>query len=235
MKNKELLKILLYRINLLNFFSKLKYRTYHLLKEGYKPKQFWDGWSDNYSRQKAQRRIDESHHWLLKKMEALKPNTVLEMGCGFGRNLKFLTENLSYQARWVGFDISESMIKKAKGGFNDKVLLGCGDITSLPFHDRSYDLVYTHATLMHVPEEHVSKAIQELKRVAKKYLILIEETYWSKGNLRRGTFKPNEYTFIYDYKTLVSQSGLVIEEMREKEGDWNLIYLLCSKEESGIT
>lgn len=168
-------------------------------------------------------------------MEELKPNTVLEMGCGFGRNLKFLMENLSYQPKLVGFDISESMIRKAKEGVNDKVLLGCGDSTSLPFHDQSYDLVFTHATLMHVPEEHIRKAIQELKRVAKKYLILVEETYWSKGNLRRGTFKPNEYTFIYDYKTLVSQSGLVIEEMREEEGDWNLIYLLCSKEESGKT
>jgi ubiquinone/menaquinone biosynthesis C-methylase UbiE len=168
-------------------------------------------------------------------MEELRPNVVLEIGCGFGRNLKFLMENLSYQPKLVGFDISESMIGKAKEGVNDKVLLGCGDITSLPFRDRSYDLVYTHATLMHVPEEDVSTAIQELKRVAKKYLILIEETYWSKGNLRRGTFKPNEYTFIYDYKMLASQSGLVIEEMREEEGDWNLIYLLCSKEESGKT
>lgn len=219
-------------MNLLNFFSKLRYRTYHLLKEGYKPKQFWDGWSDGYSRQKPQRRIDESHHWLLKKMEELKPNTVLEMGCGFGRNLKFLMENLSYQPKLVGFDISESMIRKAKGGVNDKVLLGCGDITSLPFRDRSCDLVYTRATLMHVPEEHISKAIRELRRVAKRYLVLIEETYWSRGNIRGRTFKPNEYTFIYDYATLISQSRLIIEEMKEEKGDWNLIYFLCRKEES---
>jgi ubiquinone/menaquinone biosynthesis C-methylase UbiE len=232
LKSKELLKILLYRINLLNFFSKVRYRTYHLLKEGYKPKQFWDGWSDGYSRQKPQRRIDESHHWLLKKMEELKPNNVLEIGCGFGRNLKFLMENLSYQPRLIGFDISESMIRKAKGEVDDKVLLGCGDITSLPFHDQSYDLVYTHATLMHVPEEYIRAAIQELKRVAKKCLIIVEETYWSKGNARGCTFKPNEYTFIYDYKTVVSQSGLVIEEMREEKGDWNSIYLLCRKEGS---
>lgn len=165
-------------------------------------------------------------------MEELKPNTVLEMGCGFGRNLKFLMENLSYQPKLVGFDISESMIRKAKGGVNDKVLLGCGDITSLPFRDRSCDLVYTRATLMHVPEEHISKAIRELRRVAKRYLVLIEETYWSRGNIRGRTFKPNEYTFIYDYATLISQSRLIIEEMKEEKGDWNLIYFLCRKEES---
>lgn len=232
MTSKELLKILLYRINLLNFFSKLRYRTYHLLKEGYKPKQFWDGWSDNYTRQKAQQRIDSSQYWLLKKMEESKPETVLEMGCGFGRNLKFLMENLSYQPKLAGFDISESMIRKAKGGVNDKVLLGCGDITSLPFRDQSYDLVYTHATLMHVPEEYIRTAILELRRVARRYLVLIEETYWSKGNIRGRTFKPNEYTFIYDYAALISQSGLVIEEMKEEKGDWNLIYLFCRKEES---
>ena len=233
MKSKEFLKILLYQMNLLNFFSKLRYRTYHLLKEGYKPKQFWDGWSDGYSRQKPQRRIDESHYWLLKKMEELKPETVLEMGCGFGRNLTFLMENLSYQPKLVGFDISESMIRKAKEVLDDRVFLGCGDINSLPFRDRSYDLVFTHAALMHVPEGHINTAIRELQRVAKKYLVINEETYWSKGHIRGCTFKPNEYTFIYDYENLILQNGLVIEEMREEQGDWNLICILCSKREFG--
>jgi SAM-dependent methyltransferase len=229
---KELLKIFLYRINLLNLLSKLRYGTYPLLKEGYKPKRFWDGWSDNYSRQKPQQKIDKAHYWLLKKLEEIKPKTVLEIGCGFGRNLRFLSDHLSYPARFVGFDISESMVRKARTRLDDKVLLGCGDINFLPFRDKSYDLVFTHATLMHVPEQSIRKAISELRRVTKDHLVIVEETYWSIGRIWGLTFKPNEYTFIYDYGNLLSDGGLGIEERREERGDLNLICLLCKREET---
>lgn len=230
-KGKEVSKILLYRTHLLNLFTKLRYNTFHLLKEGYDPKKFWNGWSDNYARQKAQQRIDKSQYWLLKKVEELRPQTLLEIGCGFGKNLKFLSKNLSYQPKLVGFDISESMIRKAKNCLNDRALLGCADVTSLPFFDKFYEMVFTHATLMHVPEQNIRMAVQELRRVAKKYLIIAEETYWSVGNIRGNTLKPNEYTFIYDYTKLLSDCGLTIEEVEEEEGDWNLIYLFCSKKE----
>jgi len=231
-KGKEILKILLYRAHILNLFTKLRYNTYHLLKEGYDPKKFWDEWSDNYSKQKAQQRIDKGQYWLLKKIEELKPRKVLEIGCGFGKNLKFLLENLSYPPVLIGFDISNSMVRKAKENLHEKVLLGCGDINLLPFCDQTYDLVFTHATLMHVPEQNIKKAIHELERVAKQYLIIIEETYWSIGKSQGFTLKPNDYTFIYDYEDLLTHCGLLIEEKRVEKGDWNLICLLCRKKET---
>ncbi len=230
-KRVEIIKILLYRIHLFNLFSKLRHKTYPLLKEGYHPKRFWNGWSDNYSKERAQLYIDKSHEWLLKKVGELKPKNVLEIGCGFGKNLKFLSENLSYPTTLMGFDISESMVRKAKNNLNNQVILGCADINSLPFHDQSYDLIFTYAALMHVPEQNIRRAIQELRRVAKKYLIIIEETYWSIGNPQGSTFKPNEYTFIYDYSKILPDCGLIIEEMRVEKGVWNLICLLCKKEE----
>jgi ubiquinone/menaquinone biosynthesis C-methylase UbiE len=131
----------------------------------------------------------------------------------------------------VGFDISELMIQKAKNNLNDKALLGCADINALPFRDKFYDLVFTHATLMHVSEQNIENAIREISRVTKRYLVIIEETYWSIGNLQGTVLKPNEYTFIYDYAQLLSKCGLKIIEMKEQKGDWNLIYLLCSKKE----
>jgi len=231
-KGKEVLKIILYKANLLNLFTKLRYHTYRLLKEGYYPRKFWDGWSDSYSSQKAQQRIDKNQYWLLEKVEALRPKTVLEIGCGFGRNLKFLLEHLSYPVAMVGFDISESMIRKAKRNLNNRVLLGCADINALPFCEESYDLVFTHATLMHVSEQDIKNAIHQIIRVTKRYLVIIEETYWSMGGVRGSILKPNEYTFIYDYARLLSECGLKIIEMKEEKGDWNLIYFLCSKKES---
>ncbi len=230
-KVKEILKILLYRAKLLNIITKLRHRTYSLLRGGYHPKKFWDGWSDYYSSQKTQQKIDKGQYWLLKKVEELKPKNILEIGCGFGRNLRFLSEYLSYPAAMVGFDISESMIRKAKQNLNKQVLLGCADVNALPFRENSYDLVFTHATLMHVPEKNIRRAVKELQRVTKQCVIIIEETYWSLRNIRSTTFKPNEYTFFYDYAQLLSECRLKIIEMKEEKGEWNLIYILCNKKE----
>lgn len=230
-RGKEFLKVFLFRVNLLNPLTKLRYNIFHLLRGGYEPRKFWDGWSGHYSKQKAQQKIDKSQYWLLKKIEELRPKNVLEIGCGFGRNLKFLLEHLSYPASLIGFDISESMIRKAKQSLDERAYLGCADVNTLPFHEKSYDLVFTHAILMHVPEKNIENAIREMIRIAKKYLVIIEETYWSAGNVRGSVLKPNEYTFIYDYIELLSRCGLKIEEIREEKGDWNLIFLLCSKVE----
>lgn len=230
-RGKKFLKVLLFRANLLNLLTKLRYNIFHLLREGYEPRKFWDGWSDHYAKQKAQQRIDQSQYWLLKKMEELRPEKVLEVGCGFGRNLKFLLEHLSFPASLIGFDISETMVRKAKRNLNERSSLGCADVNALPFHEKSYDLVFTHAILMHVQEKNIENAIREMMRIAKKYLVIIEETYWSAGNVRGSILKPNEYTFIYDYAELLSRCGLKIEEIREEKGEWNLICLLCSKRE----
>jgi SAM-dependent methyltransferase len=230
-KAREILKILLYRAKLLNFITKLRNRTYRILREGYYPRKFWDGWSDHYSNQKTQQKIDKSQYWLLKKIEELKPKNVLEIGCGFGRNLRFLLNHLSYPVVMTGFDISESMIRKAKENLNNRALLGCADINALPLFERSYELVFTHAILMHVSERDIENAIREISRVVQKHLIIIEETYWSVGNFQGTLFKPNEYTFIYDYPRLLSKCGLKIIEMKEEKGDLNLIYFLCSNQE----
>lgn len=231
-KVKEILKILLYRAKLLNFITKLRYQTYPLLRKGYYPKKFWNGWSDYYSSQKTQQKIDKSQYWLLKKIEELKPKNVLEIGCGFGRNLKFLSDHLPSSVVMTGFDISESMVRKAKGNLKNRAFLGCADINALPLCKGSYELVFTHAVLMHVPEENIENAIREIRRVAKNHLIIIEETYWSVGNLQGTILKPNEYTFIYDYPQLLSKFGLKIIEMKEEKGEINLIYLLCSNQET---
>lgn len=232
-KYKEILKIILYRCGILNIVSKIWYGTYFLLKEGYDPKRFWNGWSDDYARHKVQQKIDASQYWLLQQVEALRPSSVIEIGCGFGRNLKYLAEHLSYPVTLAGLDISQSMAHKAKSNLKDRSFIGCGDVRALPFSDASWDLVFTHAALMHVPESDIGGALAELRRIAKKDLLIIEETYWSIGRDRGLAFRPNDYTFIYDYRELAENGGLTIEEEREEKGNCNLIMLRCTKRGDG--
>ena len=157
----KLLKKILFKLRLLNLISKIRNKTFFLLKHGYTPRDFWDNWSDTYFHQPCRKEVDQSHYWLLEVVKKIKSESIIEVGCGFGKNLDFLCKNLLYPPKLFGVDISESMVKKAKDYIPDNALLACGDILNLPFSDNSFDLVFTHGTLMHISADKLPKAILE--------------------------------------------------------------------------
>lgn len=225
----KLIKKILYKLRLLNLISKIRNKTFSLLKNGYVPKEFWNNWSDTYFHQPYRKEVDQSHFWLLEIINGFKPKSILEVGCGFGKNLDFLNKNTLYSAQLFGLDISESMLKKAKYYASNDTTLTCGDITNMPFYDNSFDLVFTHGTLMHVSSNDLTKAILELKRVAKKDLIIMEEILWYNAEQKKKNTPLNEYTFIHNYEEIIPNLGLKIKEIRKHEDFIDLICLHCQK------
>lgn len=181
----------------------LKYLVKKILWEisgGYKPRNFWNNWAKTFMEDPWQTRIHKQHEWLINNITNENPSNILEVGCGFGRNIKFLLEN-GVTASITGIDLSRSMIANAKNYLdNSKVKLITGDINNLPFKNNSYDLVFTHGVLMHVKSNVVEKAIAELLRVSKKKVILIEQNYGG-----------NNYTFIHDYRKILKKMELTVE------------------------
>ncbi|MGC9574634.1 MAG: class I SAM-dependent methyltransferase [Desulfobacterota bacterium U4-17] len=88
--------------------------------------------------------------------------TVLDVGCGNGAFLNSLPS--IYQA--VGLDFSQEALKYVK----TKAVHG--DIAALPFEPASFDLVTCLEVLEHLPYETFEKALSELQRVSKKYIII---------------------------------------------------------------
>jgi len=110
---------------------------------------------------------------------------ILDLGCGNGRLLHFLaSKNIDY----VGLDISENLIKIANQLAQKKkesekdfpyFSFSCGDLTSLPFENQSFDAVFAIASLYHVPSRELRrKALEEISRVLKKNGIFIM-SYWN--------------------------------------------------------
>jgi ubiquinone/menaquinone biosynthesis C-methylase UbiE len=88
---------------------------------------------------------------------------VLEAGCGIG------TDAVSFvraDARYTGLDGSATAIDLARARFELEGMDGTfeqGSITQLPFDDASFDLVYSHGVVHHIPD--TARAIAEFHRV----------------------------------------------------------------------
>lgn len=91
--------------------------------------------------------------------------TLLDVGCGNGIFLNYLKAN-NESIKTLGIDRSESALKYLQ---SDKLV---GSITDLPLEDQSYDCVTCLEVLEHIPFDVYNKALKEIARVAKEYLIV---------------------------------------------------------------
>lgn len=96
-------------------------------------------------------------------IELLKGKTVLDAGCAFGRDTAaFSQEGLDV----TGIDLSEGLLNKAKELY-PTLNFQKMDVRSLDFKDESFDGVWSHATLLHLNDQDLSKALSEINRVLK--------------------------------------------------------------------
>ncbi len=88
----------------------------------------------------------------------LKPKKILEIGVGN----KFVSNYLKSR----GFNITTIDIDKR---LKPDVV---GDILKLPFKDQSFDVIVCYEVLEHIPYENLQRALREMHRVSKKYVII---------------------------------------------------------------
>lgn len=96
---------------------------------------------------------------------------VLDLGCGIGRHVIFF-EKMGIEA--FGIDLSSEAIKIAKewanmeniNHFHDKLVEG--NISSLPWKDKTFNFMVSHGVLDSMPFKIAKKAIQESQRVLKE-------------------------------------------------------------------
>ena len=159
--------------------------------------------------------IHPQHKWLIKIVKKDRPKSILEVGCGFGRNIKFLIQNGLSPSLIVGIDISSNMIRLAREYVGNKeVKFFISDLDGFK-PKKKFDLVFTHGVLMHIPEDQINRAIDKTVSLSKKSLVLIEQNYQADNN----------YTFIHDYKKLLNSKKIdIIEYLGNKKLGLDLIY-----------
>lgn len=185
----------------------------------------------------------------LKKLKDFK--SILEIGVGEATTLvpllgNFKDSNISAK----GIDLSWSRVKYGmelvgEEKLKDKVELATGDLFQLPFQNNSVDLVYTFHSLE--PNGGREKeALQELYRVAKKYVVLVEPSYEMGTEEQKERMDRNGYVknlksvclelgykivcyekFSYNINPLNSAAILIIEKNVNEDGnefEWSCPY-----------
>ena len=105
----------------------------------------------------------EYENWIRKHLN-VNGLTVVDLGCGTGLTS---TQLLEKSNTVCGVDITWQLLKSAKKRHNNQKFTAAeGDITSLPFKDRSFDGIVCLDTLEHIAS--IDKAVSEIGRICKK-------------------------------------------------------------------
>ena len=103
--------------------------------------------------------------------------TVVDLGCGNGAFVNGLLGQCSGRfGRVVGLDSSQEALRHVKAEAAQ------GSIAELPFEDESFDLVTCMETLEHLSQADFQRAVDEMQRVSRKYILL---TVPNRENLTR--------------------------------------------------
>jgi len=173
------------------------------------PAKYWKKYGAYYFA--IERKGIEKETLLIKESEYLaniisdyKPDTILELGCGYGRVLKELAKK-NKQATITGIDISKDQLKEAKEylkDFNVSLLEYNG--IKLPFDDNSFDVVYTCGVFSVLPPEIVYPLLKEVYRVSKKIIIHDEEVFGDSVRFYK-----------HEYDTAYIRNGVLLEKKEE--------------------
>lgn len=129
-------------------------------------REFWDKYASN-----NEVKYNEEFAKFVRDLAiSLRCNSVLEIGCGTGIDLRLFPESFEV----YGMDLNDMALDIA----NQKLPYGKfkkGTITKLPFEDSSVDFVFTHQLLNYLDEQTLEKGVSEMYRVAKKYIMNCEK------------------------------------------------------------
>jgi len=102
-------------------------------------------------------------------LETISPASALEVGCNVGGNLRPLAQLLGAE-HVAGVDINASALAalaEAEPGIRTELT----PAKELPFGDGEFDLVFTTGVLIHQPQETLPEVIDEIVRVAGRYVL----------------------------------------------------------------
>lgn len=129
--------------------------------------------------------------------------SLLEVGCGPGANLYNIISHFKGK-QLGGVDINPEAIKLAEKTFNGAFFKVC-EAHDIMMSDSSTDVVLTDMTLIYLDPWKVKKALNEIKRVARQYIILCE--FHSENPLKRLSLWLTSGLYAHNYRRLLIKLG----------------------------
>ena len=149
----------------------------------------------------------------------LKPlggNSIMEAGVGEATTISNVLTKLDSKPNAYGYDLSWSRISYGvdyanEKGVGDQLQLFTGDLFQMPLVDNAVDIVYTsHSIEPNGGRER--EALEELYRVAARYVVLLEPCYELGSEEARARMK--EHGYVTTLKSTAEELGYKIVEHR---------------------
>jgi SAM-dependent methyltransferase len=143
-----------------------------------RPREYWTlrGGDDYFREQEGQPERTARAEWIADRIASYRPESILEVGCGYGKLLKALRARLDVPL--VGVDFSPTQLAQARSYLDGlagiKLVLASG--AALPFGDGGFDMVVTSAVILHNPPTAAERIRCEIVRVARRFAAHNEET-----------------------------------------------------------
>ena len=179
-------------------------------------KDFWDKYTDDNDSKNNQ----EFAKFIRDLATSLRSNSILEVGCNTGNDLKEFPENMEIN----GIDLNEHALDVAKQKL-PAIKFKKGSVLDMPYDDSSIDFVFTHYLLNYISEQEIEKAIKELFRVSKKY-ILTCELYDENESPLEGeiqSWKRNIYKRWLNYQVKIISDVDMHEDIEPKKPRFTLV------------
>jgi len=164
---------------------------------------------------------------LIEELKNLEFDSFFEAGSGFGWNVKSVKKEFP-GVSIGGIDFSFPQLQNSRKYLPDIIMPAVqGDACSMPFLDNSFDVGFTLGVFMNIHPGKIGRAIDEMIRVSRKYIIHLE---WDQENTKpelkeRRVFKTNIVS--HDYRELYVKRGkriLKFESFKDYENQFYLRY-----------
>ena len=130
-------------------------------------------WKDNFGDEYTRRNVVDwrSRIPIFERiLDGLEIDSVLEVGCNRGHNLLAIHDIIGDKEIY-GIEPNGYARSLAQREGLDVIN---GDICDIPFKDGYFDLVFTYGVLIHIPENMLPRALNELYCVSRHYIVLAE-------------------------------------------------------------
>ncbi len=134
----------------------------------------YTGYHEHLPYEKQQSGAVRCSQWFATVCAEFKPRSVLELGCGSGRNLYWLYEAMP-DCRLQGIDVNPHAVEEARRQLGIAAEIVEGSLYDLSrWADDSVDVVFTSGVLMHTPADRVDSVIREMHRIARVAVLHFE-------------------------------------------------------------
>ncbi len=135
------------------------------------PREYWTlrGGLDYFREQEGQEQRTRRAQWMARRIARYRPTSILEIGCGYGKQIRALRANLEAPITGVDFSATQLAMARAYLEGAERVDFALASGGRLPFADKSFDLVMTSAVILHNAPPLAEAIRREIVRVARRF------------------------------------------------------------------